>query len=120
MAETEELPGSVEGNSPIHGNGEGAENEGVPPEEAEPSAPPPKLPPINGSNDGDGLEGYRQNLNGIEVSSPGGSDEVILKIRVKILKFVYALQKCQFFWGTFLSNLTTSCSNIFGISDSTI
>ena len=78
MAETEELPGSVEENSPIHGNGEGAENEGVPPEEAEPSAPPPKLPPINGSNDGDGLEGYRQNLNGIEVSSPGGSDEVIL------------------------------------------
>ena len=76
MAETEELPGSVEENSPIHGNGEGAGNEG-PPGEAEPSAPPQKLPPINGSNDGDGLEGYRQNLSGIEVSSPGGSDEVI-------------------------------------------
>ena len=42
---------------------------------SDPSAPPQRLPPLKGSQDGDGLEGYRQDLNLIEGSStPGGSE----------------------------------------------
>ena len=37
---------------------------------SDPSAPPQRLPPLKGSQDGDGLEGYRQNLDEVQ-GSPG-------------------------------------------------
>ena len=44
----------------------------------DPSAPPQRLPPLKGSQDGDGLDGYRQDLNLIEGSSTPGGSEVIV------------------------------------------
>ena len=52
---------------------------------SDPSAPPQRLPPLKGSQDGDGLEGYRQDLNLIEGSSTPCGSEVIILILVHIL-----------------------------------